>query len=178
MGHYIINFTVYTLAMSGLIFFALFVYKKVMNGGFRSNGTKFLEIEETMNVNPRKSLMVVRAGDEHFLVASDMDRTSLISKLEIKSKIQNQPALKKDFMRDYQLVQAKNEDLDTIYPDTNKQKIHLELINDNNPHSPRARAKNSTRNMTTGRTVDFEVNSIRNHGFSTMREMAKKINEI
>lgn len=81
MSSYIINFTVYTMAMLGMIFFAVFVYKKVMNGTIYKNGSKNLSIEERMNINPRKSLLIVKAGDERFLVASDMERTSLISKL-------------------------------------------------------------------------------------------------
>ena len=81
MGSYIVHFIVYTLAMSGLIFFALFIYKKFMNGGFVAKGAKTLSIEETMNINPRKSLMIVKAGDERFLIASDTDKTSLIAKL-------------------------------------------------------------------------------------------------
>ena len=55
MGSYLANFTVYAMAMTGLIFFAVFIYKKVMNGGFHSNKSNFLSIEETMNINPRKS---------------------------------------------------------------------------------------------------------------------------
>ena len=76
------NFTVYTMAMLGMIFFAVFVYKKVMNGSIYKNGSKNLSIEERMSINPRKSLLIVKAGDERFLVASDMERTSLISKLQ------------------------------------------------------------------------------------------------
>ncbi len=76
------NFTVYTMAMLGMIFFAVFVYKKVMNGSIYKNGSKNLSIEERMSINPRKSLLIVKAGDERFLVASDMERTSLISKLK------------------------------------------------------------------------------------------------
>lgn len=52
-----------------------------MAGGLGGSSSKFLSIEETMNINPRKSLLVVRAGNEKFLVASDVDRTTLISKL-------------------------------------------------------------------------------------------------
>lgn len=81
MGGYIANFTVYTMAMTGLIFFALFVYKKFLSGAAFSKKSEFLSIEETINLAPRKTLHVVRAGNERFLVASDVDRTSLISKL-------------------------------------------------------------------------------------------------
>lgn len=84
MGGYVVNFTVYTMAMIGLIFFALFVYKKVMNGVDFGKKSNFLNIEEKINLAPRKNLYVIRAGKERFLIASDADRTNLISKLDEK----------------------------------------------------------------------------------------------
>ncbi len=81
MGSYILNFTVYTMAMCGLIFFALFVYKKFADGGMYSKNSKFLNVEDTLSLGPRKTLYVIRAGKEKFLVAGDADKTSLISKL-------------------------------------------------------------------------------------------------
>ena len=82
MGGYLVNFTVYTMAMLGLISFAVFVFKKFTDGTMRSNKSKFLNIEESMSLSPRKTLHVVRAGNEKFLIAADIDRTTLISKLE------------------------------------------------------------------------------------------------
>ena len=82
MGSYILNFGVYTMAMCGLIFFALFVYKKFSSGNFGIRSSNFLNIEDTLALAPRKMLYVIRAGKERFLVASDTDKTSLISKLE------------------------------------------------------------------------------------------------
>lgn len=81
MGSYILNFTVYTMAMCGLIVFALFVYKKFATGGIASRKSNFLEVEDSLSLAPRKILYVVRAGNEKFLIASDTDKTSLISKL-------------------------------------------------------------------------------------------------
>lgn len=82
MSGYLINFMIYTLAMVGVIFLALFIYKKtsVMPSG--KSRSKFLGVEDVMSLTPRKSLYVVRAGNEKFLIASDMERTTLISKLE------------------------------------------------------------------------------------------------
>ena len=82
MGGFIANFTVYTMAMTGLIFFAFFVYKKFFCGSAYGNKSGFLGVEDCINLAPRKNLYVVRAGNERFLVASDVDRTSLISKLD------------------------------------------------------------------------------------------------
>ena len=77
---YMINFIVYTAAMIGIIFLAVFVYKKFsFTTGSKS---KFLNVEDYISVGPRKEIFVVRAGNERFLVASDVGRTSLISKLE------------------------------------------------------------------------------------------------
>lgn len=86
MGGYIANFTVYTMAMIGLIFFALFIYKKFVNGINSTKKSDFLAIEESIGIAPRKNLYVVRAGNEKFLVASDAERTTLISKLGEKTK--------------------------------------------------------------------------------------------
>lgn len=83
MSGYLINFIVYTAAMVGIIFLALFVYKKFSYCSVSKS--KFLDIEDCIGLGPRKNLYVIRAGHERFLVASDVDKTSLISKLDIKS---------------------------------------------------------------------------------------------
>lgn len=81
MGSYILNFTVYTMAMCGLICFALFVYKKFAAGNLGSSKSQFLGVEDSLSIGPRKTLFVIRAGGEKFLIASDADKTALISKL-------------------------------------------------------------------------------------------------
>lgn len=93
MGGYLLNFTVYTIAMIGLIFLAVFIYKKCAIDAQMSSKNKFLKVEDTINLAPRKQLFVIKAGAEKFLVASDAERTVLISKLnnnedEIKLKVQ------------------------------------------------------------------------------------------
>lgn len=83
MTGYLVNFAVYTMAMLGLIFFALMVYKKFTLGGLSNNSkSRSLSIEETISIAPRKTLYIVRAGNERFLIAGDIDKTTLISKLE------------------------------------------------------------------------------------------------
>jgi len=94
MSGYAVNFIVYIMAMTGLICFAVFVYKKIMTGGLGNKHTKFIEIEDTLGINPRKSLHVVRAGGERFLIASDFDRTSLISRLSQTSGSNPQRAVR------------------------------------------------------------------------------------
>ena len=84
MTGYLVNFAIYTMAMLGLIFFALMVYKKFAVGSNFSKTSKNsnLSIEETMIIGPRKTLYVVKAGEERFLIAGDVDKTTLISKLD------------------------------------------------------------------------------------------------
>ena len=157
MGSYIANFTVYTMAMLGLIFFALFVYKKFMAGGLGGSSSKFLSIEETMNINPRKSLLVVRAGNEKFLVASDVDRTTLISKLgdvNLTPKVDS-------FERFENIVQ--DETPIKSQPKTNR--IVDSGMDRRTPH-------------TSSKNVVLNFDKPTNHGLTTMKEMAKKINEL
>lgn len=85
MGGYLVNFSVYTMAMIGLIFFAMMIYKKFSCDGIMSKKSDFLSVEESISLAPRKKLYVVRAGQERFLVAGDVDKTTLISKLDSNS---------------------------------------------------------------------------------------------
>lgn len=81
MTGYLISFLVYTLAMVGVLFVALFVFKNFSNKCFSKSST-LLRIEDSMSLAPRKTLYVVNAQNEKFLIASDADRTTLISKLD------------------------------------------------------------------------------------------------
>ena len=79
---YISNFIVYFLAMIGIIILALYVYKQFNVSGIGNRRSILLSIEDTLSLTPRKTLYVVREGSERFLIAADLDRTTLISKLE------------------------------------------------------------------------------------------------
>lgn len=78
---YLTHFVVYILAMLSVIGIALFVYKKfsISNIGGKRSGN--LAIEEVLSLSPRKTLYVVNANGEKFLIAGDLERTTLISKL-------------------------------------------------------------------------------------------------
>lgn len=84
---YLMNFIVYTTAMIGIIFLAVFVYKKFSLTG--TSKSQFLNVEDCINLAPRKQLYVVRAGKERFLIASDVNNTSLISKLDENIPVKN-----------------------------------------------------------------------------------------
>lgn len=87
---YLSHFIVYMLAMLGLIILALYVYKKFSITSITSNKFGNLKIEETLSLTPRKTLFVVRSGNERFLIAGDTERTTLISKLEETSSPQSE----------------------------------------------------------------------------------------
>lgn len=79
---YLANFMVYTLAMVGVIVVALLIFKNATSGGITGGKSKYLKIIDTLNLAPRKTLYIVSTGREKFLIAGDVDKTSLISKLE------------------------------------------------------------------------------------------------
>ena len=206
MAHYIISFTVYTLAMSGLIALALFVYKKVTNISATNKKTKTLSIEETMSISPRKTLMIVKAGDERFLIASDTDKTTLISKLgqnetsavettETKTaKLPQTPVV--DLQQIKNSIDKKN--MDVLFPEKTKEaskevkpqkpktsekkskdgEVHLEVISDRNPKGAQLRKKHPSYMQTRRRNVTIEVGEIKNHGLSTIKELVHKVNEL
>lgn len=68
--------------MVGLIFFALLVYKKLVGSNILNKKSEYLKIDEALSLSPKKTLYVVNAGGEKFLIASDCNTTNLISKLE------------------------------------------------------------------------------------------------
>ena len=79
---YLANFMVYTLAMVGVIVVALLIFKSATSGGITGGKSKYLKIIDTLNLAPRKTLYIVSTGREKFLIAGDVDKTNLISKLE------------------------------------------------------------------------------------------------
>lgn len=82
---YLTNFIVYTLAMVGVIVLALMVFKTSTGVGVKG-GSKYLKVHDTLSLGPRKTLYIVSAGEEKFLIAGDVDKTSLISKLGKEDK--------------------------------------------------------------------------------------------
>ena len=78
---YITNFIVYTLAMVGVIVVALLVFKNATSVG-NGKTSKYLKIIDSISLGQRKNLYIVSTGNEQFLIAGDVNNTSLISKLE------------------------------------------------------------------------------------------------
>ena len=86
---YLANFIVYTLAMVGVIVLALMVFKGATGNSTRG-GSKYLKIQDTLSIGPRKTLYIISAGEEKFLIAGDVDKTCLISKLGSSTEIVEQ----------------------------------------------------------------------------------------
>ena len=84
---YLANFIVYTLAMVGVIVVALLVFKNSTGINTKGN-SKYLKVVDTLSIGPRKTLYVIKAGNENFLIAGDVDKTSLISKLNTQNNIE------------------------------------------------------------------------------------------
>ena len=196
MGHYILSFTVYTLAMTGLIFFALFAYKKVVQGNIGTKNSKMLSVEETMSISPRKTLMIVKAGEERFLIASDVDKTTLISKLDNHETIKT--AIPQEKIEHFKNIETEPVDLnvytpqndiqqqiaeqDIVKPEVKKQPkapktpVHLEVVTDKNMRVSELRK--TQRERKGRRNITIDVTDTTNHGFSTLREMVSKVNEM
>lgn len=82
MTSYLISFSVYTLAMIGVILLGFVVAQKSLAGGFIQNKAGFLTLEQTLCLEPRRSIYLVRAGNERFLVSTDAQGTKFLTKLD------------------------------------------------------------------------------------------------
>ena len=108
---YLANFIVYTLAMVGVIMLAVLIFKTSTTTGVKAK-SKFLKVHDTLSLGPRKTLYIVSAGDEKFLIAGDVDKTSLISKLESKKQVEESLNLTDSFKDTMQELSAKTSYID------------------------------------------------------------------
>ena len=99
---YLANFMVYTFAMVGVIVIALLVFKNATSQGAGAK-SKYLKVIDSMSLAPRKTLYIVSTGLEKFLIAGDVDKTTLISKLETSvSNDVEEPSSKETFQQTMQ----------------------------------------------------------------------------
>lgn len=82
MQNYIANFIVYTMAMVGFIWLALFIYKKSMSMPQNFANRDYLKVENFIKLAPTKTVYVLKAGTERFLLAGDTTSTTLLAKLD------------------------------------------------------------------------------------------------
>lgn len=82
MNNYIMHFAVYTLAMIGFIVIALFVYKKSVCASQTVANRNNLKVENSLRLSATKTVYVIKAGEEKFLIAADSANTTMLAKLE------------------------------------------------------------------------------------------------
>lgn len=80
--HYLINFVVYTLAMIGFIVLMLIVYKKSLFMPQMKNSKNFLRVETSLKLSATKTIYIIGAGTERFIIAGDNTNTTMLAKLE------------------------------------------------------------------------------------------------
>ena len=108
---YLTNFIVYTLAMVGVIVLALMVFKGATNGTVKG-GSKFLKIQDSLSIGPRKTLYIISAGEEKFLIAGDVDKTTLISKLQSNENTEIKTHQVENFRETIEKLPTKNSYID------------------------------------------------------------------
>ncbi|MBO5739073.1 flagellar biosynthetic protein FliO [bacterium] len=108
---YLSNFIVYTLAMVGVVAVALVVFKTSTSTGTK-RGAKFLKVHDTLSLGPRKTLYIVSAGDEKFLIAGDIDKTTLISKLNENKSLETKQSVTETFKDTLENLPTKNSYID------------------------------------------------------------------
>lgn len=128
MGIYLINFLVYSMAMVGLLFVCLMVYKKTMVNSKCSKNTDELNVENALNLSARKTLYVVKAGNEKFLIASDVERTTFLAKLNANDNVQIAPALPAHTPKKEEKAVDYSEVMNAIQTTKRKQPVMREIL--------------------------------------------------
>lgn len=89
MNGYLVNFAIYTLAMVGFLALAIFVYKKTAYSTASAQNKDFLKVENTLRLSATKTVYVIKAGNEKFLIAGDTANTTMLAKLENDVKLES-----------------------------------------------------------------------------------------
>lgn len=96
---YAIKFMVYTFGVIGLLLVAYIIAKRCMGLDINTRKKGNLYIEETLTISPRKTLYILRAYDERFLIASDANNTSFLAKLNSDETIADKLMGETDFSK-------------------------------------------------------------------------------
>ncbi|MEW5821229.1 MAG: flagellar biosynthetic protein FliO [Cyanobacteriota bacterium] len=85
MTEFIFGFTVYTLGAIGVLVLGYVAAKYLINNtGFKPNHPQkdFLKIEQGLALENRKSIYMVKAGKQRFLVATTPENVSFLAELD------------------------------------------------------------------------------------------------
>ncbi len=81
---YLTAFIFYTLAMVGILLLGFVVYKK-FNFPTKYNTNGLIKIVDSCSIGAKKNLLVVKIGNERFLIASGLEHTTFLAKLDNNS---------------------------------------------------------------------------------------------
>ncbi len=82
MNGYILNFAVYAMAMVGFFVLTVFIYKKSLGFNTDNKNREYLKVENSLRLSATKTIYVIKAGSEKFLIAGDVSNTTMLSKLD------------------------------------------------------------------------------------------------
>lgn len=85
---YVTAFIFYTLAMIGILLIAFVVYKKTFMPMNKGASRGIIKIVDSLPIGNKKMLHVVKIKNESFLIASGLEHTTFLSKLENNVQIQ------------------------------------------------------------------------------------------
>ena len=109
---YLTAFIFYTLAMVGILLIGFIVYKKI--GPLNKNENKgMIKILDSLPIGPKKVLLVVKIKNEKFLIASGLEHTTFLSKLndensQNKSQKTYQQTDSQNFLQALNNIEQKN----------------------------------------------------------------------
>ncbi len=124
MMTYVTAFIFYTLAMIGILLVGFIVYKKTFMSE-KGENKGYIKVIDSLPIGNKKMLLVVKIKNEKFLIASGLEHTTFLSKLEDDNT-------QKETLKNPVLNNIVDENLvDKIYGETFSQKNEQKLYDDN-----------------------------------------------
>lgn len=124
MMTYVTAFIFYTLAMIGILLVGFIVYKKTFMSE-KGENKGYIKVIDSLPIGNKKMLLVVKIKNEKFLIASGLEHTTFLSKLEDDNT-------QKETLKNPVLNNIVDENLvDKIYDETFSQKNEQKLYDDN-----------------------------------------------
>lgn len=124
MMTYVTAFIFYTLAMIGILLIGFVVYKKTFMTE-KGENKGYIKVIDSLPIGNKKLLLVVKIKNEKFLIASGLEHTTFLSKLEDDN-------IQKEEVKTPVLNNFVDENLvDKIYDETFSQRNQQKLYDEN-----------------------------------------------
>ena len=124
MMTYVTAFIFYTLAMIGILLVGFIVYKKTFMSE-KGENKGYIKVIDSLPIGNKKLLLVVKIKNEKFLIASGLEHTTFLSKLEDDN-------IQKEEVKTPVLNNFVDENLvDKIYDETFSQRNQQKLYDEN-----------------------------------------------